>query len=192
MKRLLVMVLTFAALAVVASAQGMTGSSNGKGADTGSMMAPADTSTGTSSMNGPTDSMMAEDMSYEGLKKANKLADVSMGMTLRVAMSSGMKVQYKNLMSAEALAAKSPTVLFFAADWCPYCQADLTDINANGSRLGKVNVVVVDFDKSADLRSKYGVTAQDTYVQIGGMGEKLAAWNGGGVEGILKNLKKGM
>jgi hypothetical protein len=35
-------------------------------------------------------------------------------------------------------------VLLFAADWCPYCQADLKDINANGSRLGGVTIVVVD------------------------------------------------
>ena len=95
-------------------------------------------------------------------------------------------------MSAEALAANDPTVLFFAADWCPYCQADLKDINANGSRLGKVNVVVVDYDKSAELKAKYGITVQDTYVQIDPMGAKLAIWSGGGVDGILKNLVKPM
>jgi len=39
---------------------------------------------------------------------------------------------------------------------------------------------------------KYGITVQDTYVQIGAMGEKLAIWNGGGVQGILKNVKKSM
>ena len=41
-------------------------------------------------------------MDYETLKKEGKLADPKMGMQLRMAMSSGMKVSYKNLMSAEA------------------------------------------------------------------------------------------
>jgi thiol-disulfide isomerase/thioredoxin len=135
--------------------------------------------------------MMAA-MDYETLKKEGKLADPKMGMQLRIAMSSGMKVSYKNLMSAEGLANKNPTVLFFAADWCPSCQADLKDINANGAQLGKVNVVVVDYDKNADLKKKYGITVQDTFVQIGPMGEKLAIWNGGGVQGILNNIKQPM
>lgn len=119
-------------------------------------------------------------------------ADPMMGSQLRVAKSSGMKVIFKNLMSSERLAMTSPTVLFFAADWCPNCQADLKDINANGSRLGKVNIVVVDYDKSADLKAKYGITVQDTFVQIDSKGVKLAIWNGGGVDGILNNLAKPM
>ena len=55
-----------------------------------------------------------------------------------------------------------------------------------------MNVVVVDYDKSAELKAKYGITVQDTYVQIDSMGAKLAIWNGGGVDGILKNLVKPM
>ncbi len=92
--------------------------------------------------------------------------------------------------AAEALAARAPTVLFFAADWCPYCQADLKDINANGSRLGPINIVVVDYDKERSLETGYGVTAQDTFVQIDPSGARLAAWNGGGVDGILSRVKR--
>jgi thiol-disulfide isomerase/thioredoxin len=167
-------------MATLASAQAMSGSMGGtsdKGA--GSMMSSSD-------------SMMANDMSYDALKKAGKLADVAMGMRLRTAMSTGMKAVFKDLGAAEALAAKSPTVLFFAADWCPSCQADLKDINSNGSRLGKINVVVVDYDKSADLKARYGITVQDTFVQIGAMGEKMGIWNGGGVQGIVANVKEAM
>ncbi len=173
-------ILALAAIAATAGAQSMKGSAAMTGS--GSDMSPA----------GDASSMMADDMGYESLKKSNMLADTKMGMQLRVAKSSGMKTQFKDLMSAEALAAKAPTVLFFAADWCPSCQSDLKDINANGKRLGKVNVVVVDYDKSAELKTKYGITAQDSFVQIGSMGEKLAVWNGGGVDGILKNLVKMM
>ena len=95
------------------------------------------------------------------------------------------------MMSAQALAEKGPTVLFFAADWCPTCRVALNDINANGARMNEVTVVVVDYDKAADLKAKYGVTSLHTYVQIDAQGEKLAIWNGGGVDGIVKNVKRG-
>ena len=205
MKQMALFTLMLVGAVAIVTAQSMNESSSGSGSGTGSMMAPADTTNGAPAMKGSGDSMMAEpnsmkgssdmmmaDMSYDTLKKEGKLADTKMGMQLRMAMSSGMKVQYKSLMSAETLATKNPTVLFFAADWCPSCQADLKDINANGAQLGKVNIVVVDYDKSADLKMKYGITVQDTYVQIGAMGEKLAIWNGGGVQGILKNVKESM
>jgi len=141
------------------------------------------------SMSGSGNDMMAKDMSYDALKKSGMLADTKMGSQLRTAQSTGIKVIFKDLKSAEALAANNPTVLFFAADWCPACQMDLKDINANGSRLGKVNVVVVDYDKSANLKAMYGVTVQDTFVQIDAKGAKLSIWNGGGVDGVLAHLK---
>jgi len=118
-------------------------------------------------------------------------ADPKMGSELRFAMSSGRKVIYSDIDAAKMLAAKAPTVLFFAADWCPYCQADLKDINANGSRLGDITIVVVDYDKERELESTYGVTVQDTFVQIDKTGARLVAWNGGGVDGILSRVKRG-
>ncbi|HTZ52208.1 MAG TPA: thioredoxin family protein [Spirochaetia bacterium] len=217
MKRYFLLTGALLALAMAGWGQDMggssgTGSGMSSGSDAGSMMAPADTMNGDTTMKGGTDSMMAAPnamsgsntmkgstdsmmmaaMDYDTLKKEGKLADTKMGMQLRSARSTGMKSIYKDLMASERLAAKGPTVLFFAADWCPSCQADLKDINANGSRLGAINVVVVDYDRSSDLKKKYGITVQDSFVQIGAMGEKLAAWNGGGVDGILMNVQKAM
>jgi thiol-disulfide isomerase/thioredoxin len=115
-------------------------------------------------------------------------ADPKVGNQLRYAPSSGTKVIFTTLDAAKALAGKRPTVLFFAADWCPYCQADLRDINANGDRLGDVVIVVADYDKTADLKAKYGITVQNTYVQIDANGKQKAVWAGGGVDGILSHL----
>ena len=117
-------------------------------------------------------------------------ADPKVGNELRFAMSSGHKVIYTDIEAAKALAAKGPTVLMFAADWCPYCQADLKDINANGSRLGNITIVVADYDKERELERTYGVTVQDTFVQIDASGTKLTAWNSGGVDGILARVKR--
>jgi thiol-disulfide isomerase/thioredoxin len=118
------------------------------------------------------------------------MADPKVGAELRAAPSSGRKILFTDLAAAEALAAKGPTVLFFAADWCPYCQADLKDINANGSRLGSITIVVLDYDRERALEKSYGVTVQDTFVQIDSTGARLAAWNSGGVDGILARVKQ--
>ncbi len=199
MKHAILVFVILAATAIAVSAEGMAGSASSSGSDTNSMMAPADNaSNGAGSMMAPADnsmspagSMMTEAM-YDTLKKEGKLADARMGMQLRTAMSTGMKEQFKDLMSTEKMAGKHPTVLFFTADWSPASQADLKDINANGKKLGDITIVVVDYDKSADLKKKYGITVQDTFVQIGPMGEKLAAWNGGGVQGIVDKVQKSM
>jgi thiol-disulfide isomerase/thioredoxin len=164
----------------------MTGSQGGSG-DASGMMAPAATG-----MSGSGGAMMSTDMGYEALKAKGMLADTNTGMMLRTAPGTGNKVIFKDLKTAEALAAKGPVVLFFAADWCPSCQADLRDLNANGARLGKTMVVVVDYDHSAELKAKYGITAQDSFVRMDAMGAKLAIWNGGGVDGILRHVAAGM
>ena len=133
----------------------------------------------TSNANGNSTTMMS----------ANPMkADPRVGNQLRYAPSSGTKVIFTTLDAAQALAAKHPTVLFFSADWCPYCQADLRDINANGDRLGDVAIVVADYDKAAELKAKYRVTVQNTYVQIDANGKQKAIWMGGGVDGILSHL----
>ena len=106
-------------------------------------------------------------------------------------MGTGGQVMFTSLEEARALAAVGPTVLFFNADWCPTCRAEMRRIEARLSELGNITVVVVDYDRNVKLRRKYGVTYQHTYVQIDDDGQKLALWNGGGVDGILNNLVRG-
>jgi thioredoxin 1 len=118
-------------------------------------------------------------------------ADPKVGAELRVAKSTGHKVIFTDLAAAQALAAKGPVVLFFAADWCPFCQADLKEINADGATLKDISIVVLDYDKEKAVKKQFGVTVQDTFVQIDGKGAKLAAWNGGGVAGILQHVVRG-
>jgi hypothetical protein len=133
------------------------------------------------------DSMMGEPAMDKG---AATTADPKVGSMLRSAASTGRKVIFSTLKAARALAAKGPTVLMFAADGSPVSQAALREINAEGSRLGNVTVVVVDYDKAADLKARYGVTYQYAYVRIDAMGRKLAAWSGGGVDGILSHVDR--
>ena len=126
-----------------------------------------------------------------GSMMSSAMADPKVGHMLRMASSTGHKVIFTDLAVAEAMARTGPTVLFFAADWCPFCQADLRDINAHGDQLRNITIVVVDYDKAIDLETRYAVTAQDTFVQIDPDGRSLAAWNGGGVDGILSHVVTG-
>lgn len=104
--------------------------------------------------------------------------------------SAGIVVNFADLDDVRELAEAGPTVLFFSADWCPLCRADLKEINAGLDSLSGIAVVVVDYDRARNLRKRYGVTYQHTYVQIDADGEKLALWNGGGVEGILEHVER--
>jgi hypothetical protein len=64
----------------------------------------------------------------------------------------------------------------------------MRELEAGYGRLGDTVVVVVDYDRSSDLKKRYGVTYQHTWVQIDSEGRKLAVWSGGGVDEILRKV----
>jgi thiol-disulfide isomerase/thioredoxin len=76
--------------------------------------------------------------------------------------------------------AKSKTVVyFFTAGWCPTCQDAYKNIKADFRSLPEDFVLVfVDFDKAKDLRTKYSVSYQHTFVSIGPAGEEKSTWAG--------------
>jgi thioredoxin 1 len=70
-------------------------------------------------------------------------------------------------------------VLFFNANWCATCKVARDNIESNLDSIpSNLVIVVVDFDSETDLRKKYGVTIQHTFVQIDQNGEQLAKWSG--------------
>jgi thioredoxin 1 len=77
--------------------------------------------------------------------------------------------------------AKTGTVvLFFYAPWCPTCRAVDADINARLNSLpNNFSLLKVDYDSSTDLKQKYGVTYQHTFVQVDDQGTMLKKWSGG-------------
>lgn len=68
-------------------------------------------------------------------------------------------------------------VFFFHAPWCPSCRATDQALTSQGVPDG-ITVVKVDFDSATDLRQKYGVTTQHTFVQLDGAGESVKKWSG--------------
>lgn len=82
-------------------------------------------------------------------------------------------------------------VLFFHASWCPTCKALDSDLKAHLSDIpAGVTILDVDYDKSTELKQKYGVTTQHTLVQVDASGNLIAKWSGGNtLSTIVDKLK---
>ena len=79
----------------------------------------------------------------------------------------------------KAAYASTDVVLFFNAAWCSTCKVVRDNIEANLAAIpSDLTIVVVDFDTANDLRQKYGVTVQHTFVQVDSDGNELAKWSG--------------
>lgn len=79
----------------------------------------------------------------------------------------------------QAAYADTDVVLFFNAEWCSTCKVARDNIQSDPSGIPSgLTIVVVDFDTANDLRQKYGVTVQHTFVQVDADGKELAKWSG--------------
>jgi thiol-disulfide isomerase/thioredoxin len=102
-----------------------------------------------------------------------------------VASAPAQVVSFEGEAQLEALAAKGTTVVFFYAAWCPSCRATVTELNANWDKVNPgLTLVIADYDKEQALKSKFGVTYQDTFVLLDRGGKGVAVWNSGGVKGL--------
>lgn len=81
------------------------------------------------------------------------------------------------------------TVLFFHAPWCPSCKA--ADIGIKKWDIPKnLAILKVDYDSSDELKQKYGVTYQHTFVQVDAEGNMIKKWAGGNtLQDILDEVK---
>lgn len=83
--------------------------------------------------------------------------------------SPGAYVEY----SDEAIAqAEGRVLLFFHAPWCPQCRSVESDILAEGVPAA-VTIIKIDYDSRQDLRQRYGVTLQTTFVEVDAEGAEL-------------------
>ena len=82
-------------------------------------------------------------------------------------------------------------VLFFNASWCPTCRGLDAELKAQMANIPEGTFIFsVDYDKSADLKQKYGVTTQHTLVQVDAKGNMINKWSGGGkLSDVIKNIK---
>lgn len=70
-------------------------------------------------------------------------------------------------------------VIFFHASWCPTCRSADENIRTSEASIPQdMQILKVDYDTSIDLRKKYGVTYQHTFVQVDASGELIKKWSG--------------
>ncbi len=81
-------------------------------------------------------------------------------------------------MYSESAFAKVPAerrVIFFHAPWCPQCRELDEDMNTQPLPDG-VTIFKADYDSNQELRKKYGVTLQTTFVEVSIGGDKISSF----------------
>lgn len=77
----------------------------------------------------------------------------------------GVYTPYADSLVKSSLASGKNVILFFHARWCPTCKA--ADANFLKETAPADTVVLkVDYDSSVELKKKYGVTSQHTFVSL--------------------------
>ncbi len=77
----------------------------------------------------------------------------------------GMYAEYSEAAVAEAVASGKKVALFFHAPWCPTCKA-ADAVFVRETPPSDVALFKVDYDSNVNLRKKYGVTYQHTFVSL--------------------------
>ncbi|PKO76425.1 MAG: thioredoxin [Betaproteobacteria bacterium HGW-Betaproteobacteria-15] len=73
---------------------------------------------------------------------------------------------------AQAQAGNQPVALHFHADWCPTCRAQEKVLQSLKSEPGlDLTVLVVNYDTEKELKKRFNVRAQSTFVVLRGQQE---------------------
>jgi thiol-disulfide isomerase/thioredoxin len=89
----------------------------------------------------------------------------------------GAFVSYADYQSDPRRYADGDVVLFFNASWCPTCREATQNLTSQSLPDG-LTIVDVDYDNNTELRQRYGVTTQHTFVQVDEAGGELVTFTG--------------
>ena len=122
------------------------------------------------------DAMMKTDTTKtDSMMKKDETSMMDKGDTMMKAGSYEAYAPEKVMLAS----ATHDVVLFFRASWCPTCRAVDSDIKANISKIpSSLSILDVNYDNSASLKQKYGVTYQHTFVQVDKDGNLIKKWSG--------------
>ena len=97
---------------------------------------------------------------------------------------------YKDYAAADVSSTKGTKILFFHAQWCPQCRQLDSEIKT-GPLPENVTIFKVNYDSAQELRQKYGVTLQTTFVKIddnGNLVKKYVAYDEPTLAALIKNI----
>ena len=113
----------------------------------------------------------------EAMKKAEakKKAEAMKKDAAKMGMIKGSYSDYdaSKLSNAE----HGTVILNFSASWCETCIAADKNFKSTTPPDG-LTLLKVDYDNSTELKRKYGVTIQHTFVQVDKTGKLIKKWNG--------------
>lgn len=105
-------------------------------------------------------------------------------------VSSGQYVDYTSTAITEALDRGSRPLLFFHAGWCSTCGEAEKDILEKIENLPEdITIIKVDYNNERDLKKKYAVSYQHTFVQVDENENEVTRWTGGEFEEIIERIK---
>ncbi len=123
------------------------------------------------------------------MKEDDKMSPKAGSASGEMEAKPGLYTDYSSSKLAEA-SANGKAVLFFWASWCPFCKAANEAFLSRASEIPSgVTVLKTNYDTEKDLKAKYGVTYQHTFVQVDAQGNMLSKWNGGDIDSLKANLK---
>lgn len=84
----------------------------------------------------------------------------------------------------------SKVVYFFHASWCSVCIQVDTALKSKTNELpANTTIVKVDFDTAKEMRQKYGVTTQTTFVQVNDKDELVKKWTASSFDGVHDGIQ---
>jgi thioredoxin 1 len=124
------------------------------------------------------DEMQKDEMMKDDMKKDEMTNDVvATPRVIEDPAPAGAYLPYDA--SKLAVANTGDVVLFFHATWCPGCRALDSDITAQLSAIPTdLTILKLDYDTETELKKKYGVTTQQTLVQVDAQGNLIKKWSG--------------
>jgi thiol-disulfide isomerase/thioredoxin len=127
----------------------------------------------------------------DGLTKPSDTGDSSAEEVIPLdAYTSSYAASYEPYDDSKLVYAKmAPVILFFYADWCPSCVSTERIFAKKISTLPPgLKILKIDYDTAVDLKEKYKIEYQHTFIQVDENGNEIARWTGGAIDGILANL----
>src|SRR3989344_3575608 len=97
-------------------------------------------------------------------------------------MKKGEYQAYSAETVSTAQAANQKVVLFFYAPWCPECRAADAVFKSQADKIpAGVSLLKTDYDHETELKEKYRVNYQHTFVQIDASGNAVTKWVSGDI-----------
>lgn len=81
-------------------------------------------------------------------------------------------------------------ILYFHADWCSVCKPLDKELSEKSDQIPPdVVVLKANYDRETELKKKYAITYQHTFVFVDDEGGEIDRWGGGGLTDIIKRFQ---